>query len=151
MSRLVVLIDQLLSKMPFKESANIQISEREVAWHMAHSLKVIYKVAQVVEDSDPSQYRWRFNKTRSFVFFFNHIPRGKGKAPKSVLPSENMSPEDFEQEFKKAKAAVLALENLERKKFFTHPIFGMLDLKCSKKFIALHTEHHLKIIDDILK
>lgn len=151
MGRLGVLIDQLQSKMPFKDRANIQVSDREAAWHIAHSLKVIYQIARVVEDSDPSQYRWKFNRARSIVFLFNHIPRGKGKSPKSVIPSENMTPQEFEQEFEKARNAILALEKLEPKKYFTHPYFGMLHLKSSKKFIALHTQHHLKIIDDILK
>lgn len=145
------LLVQLEHKMPYREAANVKVSEREVAWHIAHSLKVIYQISGAIQHSDPQQYRWQFNKTRSIVFLMNQIPRGKAKSPQSVIPSEDMTPAEFEQEFEKAKAAVLALDHLEAKKFFKHPIFGMLDLKRSKKFIAMHTQHHLKIIDDIIK
>lgn len=151
MTPLHVLLDQLESHMPSKDVANLTVSEREVGWHIAHSLKVIDQIAATVQNSDPALYRWKFNWKRSLVYTTNQIPRGKARSPKSVLPSENMTGEQWNEEFQKAKAAILALDSLAPNKYFTHPFFGMLDVKRSKKFLALHTQHHLKIIEDIVK
>jgi hypothetical protein len=151
MEPLNVLIVELESKIKSKDAFNSKVSHEDVSWHIAHSLKVIYNILKVLQNSNPEEYRWKFNRNRSFVYLFNSIPRGKGKAPKSVLPTEDLTIEFLQSEFKKVRESILELDHLDPKSNFTHPYFGQLNLKQTKKLFLIHTKHHLKIIDDIIK
>lgn len=144
------LLDELENSITFHDAIDVKVSQREVSWHIAHSLKVIGNIIKVLQSSDPKEYRWQFNWIRSFVYTFNSIPRGKGKAPKSVLPDEHISIAMLHDEVTAVRKSILALENLEAKSHFKHPYFGILNLQQTKKFLALHTQHHLKIIADII-
>ena len=103
-----------------------------------------------VERSNPKDYKWKFNFVRTYIFVKNEIPRGKAKAPKSVVPEEIITKDDILLKIEKAKEKIANLKNLPRKANFNHPYFGNLNLKQTIKFLNLHIEHHLKIINDIL-
>lgn len=42
------------------------------------------------------------------------------------------------------------LASLDENQFFTHTLFKQLNKKQTLKFLGLHTNHHLKIVKDIL-
>ena len=84
------------------------------------------------------------------LYLFNYFPRGKGKAPKAVVPTDVQTSEQLREDLQTVRLMLLELEHLDAKSNFMHPYFGQLNLKQTKKFLALHTKHHLKIIDDIL-
>lgn len=151
MEALLLLLNELEHKIARKDAVNTEISQSDVSWHIAHSLKVIGIIIKALKSSDPNEYRWQFNWIRSLVFTFNTIPRGKGKAPKSVIPEDNKSASELHQELEAIRTLTHTLENLSSKSHFKHPYFGPLHLKQTKKFLVLHTKHHLKIIDDILR
>jgi hypothetical protein len=151
MEPLNVLIDELESKLKSKDAFNSKVSHEDVSWHIAHSLKVIFNIIKVLQNSNPEEYRWKFNRNRSLVYCIGFIPRGRGKAPKSVQPSENLSIEFLQSEFKNVRQSILELDNLDAKSNFIHPYFGQLNLKQTKKLFLIHTKHHLKIIDDIIR
>ena len=48
------------------------------------------------------------------------------------------------------KSKIQELEIIDSKKYFNHPVFGHLKLSKTIKFFEIHTNHHLKIINDIL-
>jgi hypothetical protein len=52
--------------------------------------------------------------------------------------------------FEKAKQKTELFEKLPRNKFFTHPVFGDVRLRQAGRVIVIHTDHHIKIINDIL-
>lgn len=151
MTKLNHLLDSLESKIEWHDAIDTKVSQREVSWHMAHSLKVIAKVIEAVKNSNPQEYQWKFNFFRSLTYTLGFFPRGKGKAPKSVLPSDNISIAMLQEEFITVRKLILELETQEAKSNFMHPYFGQLNLKETKRFLALHTKHHLKIIEDIIK
>jgi len=43
------------------------------------------------------------------------------------------------------------LAKVEEVQFFTHPFFGDLKKKETISFLSIHTEHHLKIIREMLR
>ena len=131
-----------------KMAANI--SEKAVDWHIDHSLKVIIAVVNALQNSDPEIYKWKFNLIRFYIFTVGSIPRGKGKAPKSVLPGDNIIKENLLLQLKEAKDQIKTIENLPSKSNFKHPYFGMLNVKLTSTFLDIHTKHHLKIINEII-
>ena len=144
------LLDALENRLVHHDLINSKVSQRGVSWHVAHSLKVVSEVTTAVKNSNPNVYQWKFNWVRSLVYTLNFFPRGKGRAPKSVLPAENISITMLHDQFDAVRKTIVELEQLDAKSHFQHPYFGALNLKQTKKFLALHTKHHLKIIDDIL-
>jgi hypothetical protein len=78
------------------------------------------------------------------------IPRGKAKAPKVVVPKEGVTIANLEQHLAKARDAIKALEFVSKNHFFKHPYFGNLKKKQTILFLEIHTQHHLKIILDIV-
>jgi hypothetical protein len=133
------------------EKLNIQVSEKGVDWHIDHSLKVINSVIHALKKSNPSDYKRKFNLLRSFIFTFQFIPKGKGKAPKAVVANGNITKEDLFLQLKDAKVRLVEMEDLPKNRFFKHPYFGMLNLNLSKKFLSIHSKHHIKIIRNIIK
>ena len=151
MDALILLVNKLENNIDRKDVFNRQVSQVDVSWHLAHSLKVIHNIIKVLQSSNPDDYRWRFNRSRSFVYFINFIPRGKGKAPKAVIPAEEISKEELNKDIATVRQLLEELQHLDAKSNFTHPYFGQLNLKQTRKFLAIHTKHHLKIIEDIIR
>jgi hypothetical protein len=151
MDALTPLINKLENNIDSKDVFNSQVSQVNVSWHLAHSLKVLHNIIKVLQVSNPADYRWRFNLNRSFVYFINFIPRGKGKAPKAVVPANEISKEELHKDIATVRQLLEELQHLDTKSNFTHPYFGQLNLKQTKKFLVLHTNHHLKIMDDIIR
>ena len=149
MKQLHKILDQIESHIPHHEKVNPQVSQSTIGWQIDHSLLVINSVIEQLKNSNPEQYKWRFNKMRIFIQIINTIPRGKVRAPKLVNPIERASFEDLNAKLVLAKKNISDLEKLPVKSYFTHPMFGDLNLKSTIWFLKLHTKHHLKIIQDI--
>jgi len=128
-----------------------QVSAEGVDWHIDHSFKVISVVIKALKKSDPSTFRRKYNLLRSVIFVSGKIPRGKGKAPKSVLPPEVISKEDLFLQIKEARKQLTEMKDLHADSNFKHPYFGVLNLKMAQRFLTIHTNHHLKIIREILQ
>ncbi len=149
MQNLQNLISQLESKIPFHEKTNSSVSNSTVGWQIEHSLKTIYQITSVVKNSNPQEYRWKFNKSKLFISILGFIPRGKAKAPKVVLPDENISEESLLLSLQKVKLALQEWDSFDKNAYFPHPFFGNLNKKSTEWFLNLYTNHHLKIVNDI--
>lgn len=150
MMKMSDLLQEIESNIAFFEVSNERVSKSNVAWHLDHSLKVINSVATVLLKS-PADYQWNFNLKRDYFLFVKRIPRGKAKAPKAVQSFEEITATSIERQLKTARYLIKEIELLHPKTNFVHPYIGKLNLKQAFTFIEIHTQHHLKIIDDILK
>jgi hypothetical protein len=112
---------------------------------------VIDSVCGAVIKSDPTKFVKKFSIKAFFVLLFNAIPRGKAKAPSFTIPSQELSPATILQSIQASRKCIEALAKAGKNQYFTHPIFGDLNAADTFKFLAVHTNHHLKIIKDILK
>ncbi|MEL6652894.1 MAG: DUF1569 domain-containing protein [Bacteroidota bacterium] len=133
-----------------RDALDTTISQAPVAWHLDHSLKVINGIFSTLSGSDPAQYQSDFNFTRSAVFISGSIPRGVAQSPKSVRPPEVIVTEDIRKQLSEARSNLQAFTTLPEGANFEHPVFGNLNRKKSLRFLEIHTDHHLKIIRDIL-
>ncbi len=150
MKSLLALLNELETKLPFIEKKKEAVSQATVGWHIEHSLLALVKMISAVEHSNPADYKWKFNVKRSVVLALGKFPRGSAKAPDSVKPGEQISKDSITALITKAKQKAALLQTLDNNKFFTHPVFGDLRLKQARKIIAIHTHHHIKIINDII-
>ena len=152
MTKIQSLLDRLESNIPNFEKTNFAVSNSTVGWQIDHSLLVINTVVFQIKKSNPDDYKWKFNKNRFLVqTILRKIPRGRVRAPKTVQPFEESTLEHLKSQLEITRNNVASLELLEAKNYFTHPFMGDLNLKTTIDFLELHTKHHLKIIEDILK
>ena len=151
MKNLDAILPELATYIPKYNQSNIAISEVSVGWHIEHSLLVIKQITATVAQSEPKLYKSKFNFSRFFVFLSKTIPRGKAKAPKVVIPVDEITADSLQESLKNTYQAFTYLKDCEEHQYFMHPFFGQLNKKQTIKFLAIHTEHHLKIIRDILK
>lgn len=150
MKSLPALITELESKLPLLDQKNESISQATVGWHVEHSLLALIKMISAVEHSNPADYKWKFNIKRTIVLTMGKIPRGRARVPESVKPAAEMSLANITALIEKAKQKTELFEKLPGNNFFTHPVFGDVRLRQARRVIAIHTDHHIKIINDIL-
>jgi len=151
MNKLQEIIHQLENQIPNFEKTNVAVSQSTVGWQIDHSLLVINGVVEQLKNSNPENYKWKFKWIRTYIKIINKIPRGKVRVPKSVKPIDVANITDLTSKLELAKNNIAEMEKLSAKSYFTHPFFGDLNLKASIWFLKLHTKHHLKIIEDIVK
>lgn len=148
---LIPLIKKLESYIQFKDKRKESVSSSDVAWQIDHALKVINLVIEATADSNPKDYKWQFNKWRAFLFTLGYLPRGKAKAPKIVKPPEVITLDNLNAQVSSAYKNIESLKPLDKHAYFKHFVFGKLHKTKTIEFLHLHSNHHLKIIRDILK
>lgn len=130
---------------------NSSVSASTVGWHIDHSLRVIIGIFNALRKSVPAEYKWRFNLAWIYVLSINAFPRGKAKAPDAIVARNTVTEDEIAKLLQEARKCLKEIVNLPTKSNFKHKYFGLLNLKQSKKLLKLHTNHHLKIINDIVK
>jgi len=130
--------------------SNSKVSKSNVAWHIDHSLKVINNVSTALHSSNPATYKNNFSFLGKTLFLFGFFPRGKAKAPKHVEPPEVVLKEALTLQLELAKTNINTIANLDKNAYFKHPLFGHVNTSRIYRFLTIHTNHHLKIIEDIL-
>ena len=150
-SRLKAKLDEVASYVAVRDSKNSEVSEAAVSWHIDHIFLVVNQIYKTLEQSEESNYKSEFNMKRTYVFTFNKMPRGKATAPESVRPKENVDLDTIQIHHDQALTTVEKFSDLPEKKHINHSVFGNMNRDETIKFLSIHTEHHLKIIRDILK
>ena len=133
-----------------KDKLNPEVSKAAVGWHLAHNLKVIHSILRSLDESNPEQYRKKFSWMKELVYLTGRIPRGKARSPKRVLPENNISEQELQDQIDLARTQMGIISKVPKNAFFEHPFFGHIRRDETAKFLVIHTGHHLKIIRDIL-
>ena len=151
MKKLLQVLNDFEKQAPLYSNNNKLVSEANVGWHIMHSCLVITSITEAIRKSDPSLYKMNFSWKAFFVLLFNKIPRGKAKAPSFTQPANEVSMDMVLQQIAEARKSAELLLTADKSQYFTHPIFGDLQLPTAIKFLHVHTYHHEKIIRDILQ
>ena len=142
---------QLMTKaLKHFDKKDVSISKAGVDWHIDHNLRAIYAVCKTLQQSKEEDYKSSFNFKRTLVFLTKKFPRGKAKAPKAIVSKSPIIKDVIEERLKTTKALLKDIEKMPKNSNFIHPIFGMLNLKQTITFLGIHTNHHLKIVNDII-
>ncbi len=149
--KLEAYINELESHIEKRDLLNPKVSKVDIAWHIDHSLKVVNGICQVLKDSDPKDYQYKFSLNRAVIFTWGDFPRGVAKSPKIVLPPEKIIKEDLIDQVAKAKELLTEFDQLPDNAHFKHFAFKTLNRKRTMRFLEVHTIHHLKIIRDIYR
>ncbi len=144
--------DRLREAVARKNTQNRTISNWSVGQQIEHSANVVTSICKALHKSNPEKYNPKFNFGRSLCLATKWIPRGKGKAPKWVIPNEKeLAEETLFGLINEAEENFISIDKLSPKSYFKHGYFGQMNLKQAKKFVEIHSNHHLKIIDDLVK
>ena len=141
----------IINYIPERDKKNSKVSQVDVAWHLDHSLKTINRICEALEASNPDEYRSNFNFSRMVVFTAGAFPRGVAESPQGVRPPKVILTDSLYLQLEEARKNLRKLEQLHEKVHFKHPYFNVIDKGQTKRFLQIHTNHHLKIIRDILK
>jgi hypothetical protein len=93
----------------------------------------------------------RFNCFKLLIFILGKIPRGKAKAPQIVFPKTTIDQPSLQEHINKSRNSLKELESVSNNHYFEHPYLGKLKKKETLRFLEIHTNHHWKIIEDIIK
>ncbi len=149
MNKLKTLLQQIELAIPNFELQNQSTSSSTIGWQIEHILLTINLITDTMSKSNATNYKWKFNALRFLIIATGKIPRGKGKAPSRVTPSNIITIESINKNIALAKQNLEILNAMPKNSYFEHPYFGKLNTKPTIKFLTIHTNHHLKIINDI--
>ncbi|MFS4454658.1 hypothetical protein [Maribacter sp. 2304DJ31-5] len=148
-------MDKLLAELEdyfeYRDVKSNTVSKVDVIWHLYHSLKTINVICEGLLRSNPKDYKSKINFVRIFVLTTGIIPRGKAKAPKFVIPPSYVETNELYELLSEAKNNLKKIEPLAANANCGHPYFDMINKAQAKKFLRIHTKHHIKIIKDILR
>ena len=145
----VALLNKLEDYVEGYQKLNESVSAENIGWHIAHSCMVINTITNAIVHSDASKANPKFSGAYYLLLLTNHIPRGKAKAPSIVIPKKSISKAEIVEAIELAKANLQTLASTHKNKYFTHPVFGDLNVSKTLRFFKVHTNHHLNIIRDI--
>ncbi|ANQ52434.1 DUF1569 domain-containing protein [Flammeovirga sp. MY04] len=127
------------------------VSKAGVDWHVYHSILSMNLICEALINSNPEQYQSVFNIKWWIIKLIKKMPRGKARAPKYVNNFGNVDLSIVEMELDKGYQLIEQIDTLSENHYFRHFVFGELNVKEAKKMMIIHTNHHIKIIQDILK
>jgi len=133
------------------EKTNPKVSKSNVGWQIDHALRVLRGISWQLEESNPNEFKQKFNIKRKLFLMIGTIRRGTARVPKTVVNDKEITEESIKIFLDKTKEQVKKIDDLPSKSHFIHPYLGSFDKKESIRFIEIHTEHHLKIIRDMFR
>ena len=115
----IKILNQLLShieqNIPNKALKKPSVSSSDIGWQLDHTLKVFNAVSLWTVNSNPKEFKRKFNMWRSILLPLGYFPRGKVKAPKHVLPPEIIKTEDLKSQLQTARTHTENLKTLPKK------------------------------------
>ncbi|OHX64091.1 hypothetical protein [Flammeovirga pacifica] len=128
-----------------------KVSAVGVDWHLYHSILSINKICEALLISNPNLFMSHFNIKWWIIKMIKKFPRGKAKAPKYVTNFGTIDQVIVDMEIEKSYQLLIDIDQLSTKHYFKHFVFGDLPLNDAKKLMMIHTQHHIDIIEDIIR
>jgi len=137
--------------LPAMENLNNNVSKAPIKWHLLHSLQVINNVIDEATNSDSKNFNSKSNFKWWYVSTFGKIPKGEVTAPDNANPKFNITNKDIKTALENAKLSLSKWSDLNKNNFYVHHVLLNLNKRKIKRFLKVHTRHHLRIVRDILE
>ena len=129
-----------------------RVSAWSVGQQVDHALRVMNRSLAAVLEPGTAPARG-INLAGRVILFVGRIPRGIGKAPAAAQGQESPVSE-LEEFLAAARRRLDAARRLDdrlrdRRPVLRHPYFRGLTRAQALRFLAVHTDHHLRIVADI--
>lgn len=147
LNELVIALEKVIDR---QETVKAVVSNGSVGWHIEHCLLTINLIHYALQKAEAQKYQRKISLSKILILAVGRIPRGRAKAPKVVHP-QIYDATTLREHIQKTKLTLEGLNHLHPKQYFSHPYFGDLQVQEAIKFLKIHTNHHLLIIQDILR
>jgi hypothetical protein len=148
LDRVAALLDAEPDPTPLRAE---RVSGWSVGEQVDHLLKIVRANLDRLEERRPA--RRSINLVGRIVLGLGRIPRGVGKCPASLCGSARARAElRSELAAVRARLAQVARATAlwsDPRPLVGHPYFGGLTPKQALRFLAVHTDHHLRIVAEI--
>lgn len=144
-------LDRIQSLIPRSALSATAVSAAPVGWHLDHALRVVLAVSRAAAASDPADYRRSFHPLRTLLLLAGRFPRGIAKTPRVVDSPPGVTQEEIHARLGEARTILATLPRLAAHQHFDHFAMGLLDRDQTVAFLLMHTRHHLRIVNDILR
>jgi len=144
-------LDELEGYLSKTANVNDSVSAWSVGQQIEHTLSALSAMSVALRRGRNEADDRRPNRFLAMVLESGTIQRGRVKAPKAMLPSELPEEKALQRLILKTRKRVSVLEELPPEASFVHHILGPMHRNEALLFMTIHTEHHLKIIRDILQ
>jgi hypothetical protein len=122
--------------------------------HLNHLIRVCKSVVELLLDPAPRTLSRKINLMGRVILHTGRIPRGRAKAPAQFI-AERAESAQLLAALDELEVAIarIPIADLPKRTDATvkHPRFGGLTPGQALRFVAIHNDHHLRIIDDMLK
>ena len=129
------------------------ISAWSPAEHLDHTYKVSMSIVRRITEESAKPSRRGINLVGRVILLLGWIPRGRGKTPER-LSGAICTGAHIEAALGRLEQALGTLPMdavaASRSPIVPHPMFGGLTPSQALRFIVVHTNHHLRIVDEIL-
>jgi hypothetical protein len=119
--------------------------------HLDHTIKVASGLLHVLNKEEIPRLPRGISLVGRLVLLTGWIPRGRGRSPERMLPAP-ATVDELQQRLTEMDAQIERIANRTAATpafpIVRHPVFGGLTYGQALRFIAIHTHHHLKILDD---
>jgi len=127
-----------------------ELSGWSVGQHIEHSLIALSGMSLALKKEHPGTGERPANAYRDLVLSTGSFPRGAVQAPEISRPSDNPDPSHLARVLAKTRSRLGNPLELAPTSTIIHPIMNVMYRDEVITFMAIHTGHHLTIIQDIL-
>lgn len=143
-------IDRLRASVSEAAGAHVpDVSQWTVGMHVHHCTLGMVGICNAVLGSEPPAPPTRFSLPRAFVFRTGRIPRGRGKAPETAMPSPDIGPAELMSLLDRSHDLLRRVAEADPGQWWDHFAFGAMSRDQTLRFVGIHNRHHLRIIADI--
>ena len=143
--------DALATWVDRRESLHAPTSSWNVGQQIEHCCLVIGGVHDALQRSQPPVPRAKISLVRRGVFLTGRIPQGRAQAPRSVHPEPAPARAHLDACLQQARQQVEAIRAMAPDAWFKHFVFDVLKRDEALRFLQIHTDHHLRIIQQIAR